>query len=99
MATEKPRYPITIDDDTLATIERYQAEHSMATRSGATVELLRIGIDEYYKQKNKPATESGDELGEDVIELATKLKRLDAEASQVIAAQIDLLLRHRPENQ
>ena len=64
MATEKPRYNITVDDEMLNEIEKYRYDHRIATRSGATVELLKKGIDEFYRriseeeaQKNKAPTE------------------------------------------
>jgi len=64
MATDKPRYNITVDEDLLAEIEKYRYDNRIATRSGATVELLRRGMEALFEQiadekaqKNKAPTE------------------------------------------
>jgi metal-responsive CopG/Arc/MetJ family transcriptional regulator len=59
MATAKPRYTVSVDDDLFQQIEDFRFEHRFQTRSEATVELIRLGLDalqkeQKYKQKNKP---------------------------------------------
>lgn len=44
MPTQKPRYTITIDDETLEQIDNFRFEHRYASRSQATVELIRLGL-------------------------------------------------------
>lgn len=53
MATEKPRYNITVDEDMFAEIERFRYENKISTRSKATVELIRIGITELLNRMNE----------------------------------------------
>lgn len=45
MPTQKPRYCITVDEDTLKEIDDFRFEHRFNSRSLATVELIRLGLD------------------------------------------------------
>lgn len=59
MATDRPRYTVSVDDDLFKQIEDFRFEHRYATRSEATVELLRLGlkvIQEEAKEKNNNKT-------------------------------------------
>lgn len=49
MATEKPRFTITVDDDLFKALEDYRFENRYNTRSEATNNLLRVAI-EYLKE-------------------------------------------------
>ncbi len=50
--TEKPRFCITVDKDMLKQIDDFRFENRIGSRSQATVELIRQGI-EYLKRKEK----------------------------------------------
>ena len=45
MATNKPRYTVSVDDELFQRIEDFRFEHRFQTRSEATVELIRMGLD------------------------------------------------------
>lgn len=45
MATEKPRYSITVDDDMFKDIEDFRFEKRFQTRNQATIELIRLGLE------------------------------------------------------
>lgn len=51
MPTNNPRFCITVSDDMLREIDDYRFENRFNSRSQATVELIRIGI-ETLKQNN-----------------------------------------------
>lgn len=63
MATKKPRYMISVDDNMFDEIEDYRYEKRFPTRSEATTELIRLGLEAIKKkreaakkaQKNKPS--------------------------------------------
>lgn len=57
MPTQKPRYCITVDEDTLKEIDDYRFEHRFNSRSLATVELIRLGLAALKKQSDSEATE------------------------------------------
>lgn len=60
MATNKPRYSITLDDKMFKEIEDFRFEHRYPTRNQATIELIRLGLEEIKKQrKTKNSKETG----------------------------------------
>lgn len=52
MATEKPRYSITLDEEMFREIEDFRVEHRYQTRNQATIELIRLGLAEIKKQQD-----------------------------------------------
>ena len=63
MATDKPRYTVSVDNELFQKIEDFRFERRFQTRSEATVELIRLGLEQLKKeeeeakkaQKNKPS--------------------------------------------
>jgi Arc/MetJ-type ribon-helix-helix transcriptional regulator len=66
MPTEKPRYTVTVDEELLKRIDDFRFENRYISRSAATLDLIRIGIEELEKrqeeakkaQKNSTSQES-----------------------------------------
>ena len=57
MATQKPRYSITLDEDMFEEVENFRFEHRYQTRNQATIALIRLGLDavrEQQKQQPQP---------------------------------------------
>ena len=53
--TEKPRYTVIVDEATLKEIDDFRFENRFASRSAATLELIRIGMKTLKDQeKSKP---------------------------------------------
>lgn len=50
MATKKPRYMISVDDDMFNAIEDFRFERRFQTRSEATTELIRLGLEQLKKE-------------------------------------------------
>lgn len=44
MPTDKPRYTITLDDDLLKVVDDYRFNNRCASRTQATIDLMKIGI-------------------------------------------------------
>ena len=57
MATKKPRYMISVDDDMFNAIEDFRFEHRFQTRSQATTELIRLGLEQIKKEQEKQEKE------------------------------------------
>lgn len=58
MATDKPRYTVSVDNELFQQIEDFRFEHRFQTRSEATVELIRLGLEQLKKEREaqkKPA--------------------------------------------
>ena len=45
MATDRPRYTVSVDNELFQQIEDFRFEHRFQTRSEATVELIRLGLE------------------------------------------------------
>lgn len=60
MATKKPRYSITVDDELFIKIENYRFSNRFQTRSEATVALIRLGIEAIEKKQAEEKTEAPD---------------------------------------
>ena len=55
MPTEKPRYCITVDDEMLKEIDDFRFENRYNSRSQATLDLIRMGL-QCLKKKEKAET-------------------------------------------
>lgn len=51
MATDRPRYTVSVDDELFKKIEDFRFEKRFQTRSEATVELIRLGLAALEKEK------------------------------------------------
>lgn len=51
MATNRPRYTVSVDDELFQRIEDFRYEHRYQTRSQATVELIRLGLEALKKEQ------------------------------------------------
>ena len=51
MATDKPRYSITLDEELFKEVDDFRFERRYQTRNQATVELIRLGLAEIKKQQ------------------------------------------------
>lgn len=51
MATNKPRYTVSVDDELFRQIEDFRFENRFQTRSEATAELIRLGLKALRKER------------------------------------------------
>jgi len=58
MATNKQRYMISVDDEMFKEIENFRFEKRFQTRSEATTELLRLGLETLKKQNQQSKTKT-----------------------------------------
>ena len=57
MATDLHRYSISLDDDTFDKVENFRYEERFPTRSSATLELIKLGLEALEAQREE-ATEN-----------------------------------------
>lgn len=55
MATDRPRYTVSVDAKMFQQIEDFRFEHRFQTRSEATVELIRLGLEALEKERSAQA--------------------------------------------
>jgi len=56
VATEKPRFCITVDDDLMKEIDDFRFHNRYSSRSKATIELIRLGL-AALKEENSDTSE------------------------------------------
>ncbi len=50
MPTDKPRYTVIVDEELLKRIDDFRFENRYPSRSAATLELIRMGMETLEKQ-------------------------------------------------
>ena len=50
MPTDKPRYTVIVDEELLKRIDDFRFENRYTSRSAATLELIRMGMETLEKQ-------------------------------------------------
>ena len=58
MPTKKPRYCITVDDEMLKEIDDFRFTNRYNSRSQATLELIRLGLEALKKNKQNETESS-----------------------------------------
>lgn len=59
MATKRPRYMISVDDEMFNAIEDFRFEHRFQTRSEATTALIRLGLEQLKKEEAEKKASRG----------------------------------------
>ena len=52
MATDRPRYTVSVDPELFQKIEDFRFEHRFQTRSEATVDLIRLGLEALERDRD-----------------------------------------------
>ena len=53
MPTDKPRFSLTVDEETLELIDNFRYENRYPTRSEAIIALVRVGLEKSSDGVNK----------------------------------------------
>lgn len=61
MPTQKPRYTLIVDDELLKRIDDFRFDNRFPSRSAATLELIRIGIETLEKQQTEAKKDKSSE--------------------------------------
>lgn len=59
MPTEKPRYTVIVDEELLKRIDDFRFENRFPSRSAATLELIRLGMEALKKQQKETKEQDG----------------------------------------
>ncbi len=57
MATNRPRYTVSVDEELFEQIENFRFENRFQTRSEATVELIKRGLEQLKREREEQAKE------------------------------------------
>ena len=58
MPTDKPRYTIIVDEEMLKKIDDFRFENRFPSRSAATLELIRLGMEQIKKEQEEKGNSS-----------------------------------------
>lgn len=64
MATERPRYTVSVDNELFQQIEDFRFKYRFQTRSEATVELIRLGLEQLKKEEEAKREQADNRPGE-----------------------------------
>ncbi len=53
MPTEKPRYTVIVDEELLKKIDDFRFENRYPSRSAATLELIRLGMESLKRKQEE----------------------------------------------
>ena len=62
MATDKPRFSLTLDEATMNDVINYQKRHGLSTKSRAIQALVRSGLEDYIESSPSPAGSEEDDI-------------------------------------
>ena len=87
MATDKPRFSITVDEDTLDRVDTYRDENGISTQSKAIVQLVKKGLEELglYDDNKKASLWSSE-----AMQLARDYDGLDVWGRRAVRHTADL---------
>lgn len=54
MATDKPRFSLTLDEKTMDRVLEYQKQHGLSTKSRAIQALVESGLEDYIETSPDP---------------------------------------------
>lgn len=57
MPTQKPRYTVVVDQELLKEIDDFRFENRYPSRSAATLELIRLGIEQLKKERKHESSQ------------------------------------------
>ena len=75
MPTEKPRYTIIVDHDLLKQIDDFRFENRFSSRSAATLELIRLGIEQLHKEQKEQKQAAG--VFSDTIRVSVGIENIE----------------------
>lgn len=53
MSTDRARYTVSVDDEMFRQIEDFRYNHRFPSRAEATVELIRLGLEEVARRERE----------------------------------------------
>lgn len=94
MATEKPRFSITMDSEMLHQVEDYQFKNRFKSQSKAIIDLVRCGLAELNEEDGNKKTPL---YSSEAMRLAGEYDTLDIHGKQTVRAVMDLEMERMEE--
>ena len=87
MATDKPRFTITMDEDTLDLVDAYKYKNKINTQSKAIIRLVRKGLEEISEKSGSKKASAM--LSEEALRVARDYSSLDRWGKQTVRSVLD----------
>lgn len=68
MATDKPRYTVSVTNEMFEAIEDFRFKNRFQTRSEATTELIRLGLEQLEKEREEEQKAQKEKLTQEEAE-------------------------------
>lgn len=94
MATDKPRFSITVSDEVYEQINEYQHKHRLSTQTKAVLAFIERGIEEIKRDGTRPSTPKTDtktapsDLSDEAQAVARDYSELDPPGKNVVKVVI-----------
>ncbi|EHR38768.1 hypothetical protein GXM21_06755 [Megamonas funiformis] len=91
MPTKKPRYTLIVEEELLEKIDDYRFQNRLASRSLATVELIKLGLNSLKDNiVRETQSEYDASFSKDEIDIIDKYRELSDKAKRKIKINVDL---------
>lgn len=91
MATEKPRFTITMSEDLYNAIDKYRFEKKYRTQTQAVVDLIDLGLEGLDPNHG--------EVSSDEFDIIKKYRALDERGKEVVDSVLTVELKHSKSRQ
>lgn len=92
MATEKPRFTITLDPDTLRQVHTFKDINGIATQSSAIRQLVELGIQDLIQSGDLEIEKKAPPVSDEALKIACAFDAADADHKTIVRAALSSYL-------
>lgn len=92
MATEKPRFTITLEPETFDQVLNFKKINGIATQSGAIQRLVERGIQDLISSNNLTSTKKAPSVSDESMQIAAAYEAADADHKEIVRAALSKYL-------
>lgn len=98
MATDKPRFTITIDEETLERVSDYKKRRNISTQSKAIASLVQMALTDLEAEGVLPKRKIASSLSDEAIEVAYAYDRADEKSKGLVRYTLDEYMPAKKQN-
>lgn len=92
MATEKPRFTITLEPETFDQVLNFKKNNGIATQSGAIQRLVERGIQDLISSNNLTSTKKAPSLSDEAMKVAVAFDKADEDHKEIVRTALSKYL-------
>ena len=89
MATDKPRFTITIDNETLDRVSEYKRKQRISTQSKAIVSLVQSALTDLEAEGRLPKIKTAPSISDEAMGIAKRYDALDSHGKEMVSLAVD----------